>query len=204
MNLPDSFERLIKLLGRFPGIGAKTARRMVFFVLEQDAEWARDLARALSDLHEQVRPCEECGAIATEDLCSVCANPDRDRGLICVVETQEDCAAMEASGVFNGLYHVLGGRCSPLEGQEVPVSSLELLKSRIEGLGVREVILAFNPRVEGDMTAYVVQDALVGLQVKLTRLAYGLPVGGSIGYADRMTLHVSLESRQEMQREDCF
>ena len=202
MNLPDSFERLIKLLGRFPGIGGKTARRMVFFVLAQEPEWVKSLAEALVALHEQVRPCEECGAIATEEICSVCSSPHRERGCICVVETQEDCVAMETSGVFNGLYHVLGGRCSPLEGQEIPASSLERLKQRITDLNVMEVILALNPRVEGDMTAYAVQDALAGFPVKLTRLAYGLPVGGSIGYADRMTLHVSLESRQEMYRED--
>ena len=109
---------------------------------------------------------------------------------------------MEASGVFSGLYHVLGGRCSPLEGQEIPASSLLRLKSRIAALNTEEVILALNPRVEGDMTAYAVQDALSDISVKLTRLAYGLPVGGSIGYADRMTLHVSLESRREMCRED--
>ena len=202
MNLPDPFERLIKLLGRFPGIGGKTARRMVFFVLEQDPEWARALAEALAELHDHVRPCGECGAIATDDLCPVCSDPRRDRSRICVVETQEDCVAMESSGVFGGLYHVLGGRCSPLEDQEVPASSLARLKSRVRDLDVQEVILALNPRVEGDMTAYVVQDALEGVAVKLTRLAYGLPVGGSIGYADRMTLHVSLESRQEMHRED--
>lgn len=202
MNLPDSFERLMKLLGRFPGIGGKTARRMVFFVLEQDPEWVKDLSEALAALREQVRPCEECGAIATGDICSVCSNPSRDRSRICVVETQEDCVAMEASGVFSGLYHVLGGRCSPLEGQEIPASSLLRLKSRIAALNTEEVILALNPRVEGDMTAYAVQDALSDISVKLTRLAYGLPVGGSIGYADRMTLHVSLESRREMCRED--
>ena len=202
MNLPDSFERLMKLLGRFPGIGGKTARRMVFFVLEQDPQWVKDLSEALAALREQVRPCEECGAIATGDICSVCSNPSRDRSRICVVETQEDCVAMEASGVFSGLYHVLGGRCSPLEGQEIPASSLLRLKSRIAALNTEEVILALNPRVEGDMTAYAVQDALSDISVKLTRLAYGLPVGGSIGYADRMTLHVSLESRREMCRED--
>ena len=192
----------MKLLGRVPGIGGKTARRMVFFVLEQDPQWVKDLSEALAALREQVRPCEECGAIATGDICSVCSNPNRDRSRICVVETQEDCVAMEASGVFSGLYHVLGGRCSPLEGQEIPASSLLRLKSRIAALNTEEVILALNPRVEGDMTAYAVQDALSDISVKLTRLAYGLPVGGSIGYADRMTLHVSLESRREMCRED--
>jgi recombination protein RecR len=107
---------------------------------------------------------------------------------------------MEQSGVYGGLYHVLGGRCSPLEGQDVPEESLERLKMRISALGAREVILALSPRIEGDMTAYAVQEALRGLPLeRLSRLSYGLPVGGSIGYADRVTLHIALESRREME-----
>jgi recombination protein RecR len=109
---------------------------------------------------------------------------------------------MEQSGVFGGLYHVLGGRCSPLEDEEIPAESVERLKRRIEGYGAGEVILALNPRIEGDMTAYMIQDALRGIDVKISRLSYGLPVGGSIGYADRVTLHIALESRREMEREE--
>jgi recombination protein RecR len=110
---------------------------------------------------------------------------------------------MEQSGIYEGLYHVLGGRCSPLEDQDVPEESLDRLKSRIADLGASEVILALSPRIEGDMTAYMIQDALGGLkqEVKLSRLSYGLPVGGSIGYADRATLHVALEARREMDKE---
>jgi recombination protein RecR len=126
----------------------------------------------------------------------------RNRRKICVVETQEDCVAMEQSGVFGGLYHVLGGRCSPLDGQEVPAESLRKLRNRVTDLSADEVILALNPRIEGDMTAYVVQEALTGLGAKISRLSYGLPVGGSIGYADRVTLHIALESRREMEREE--
>ncbi len=109
---------------------------------------------------------------------------------------------MEQSGVYNGLYHVLGGRCSPLDDQEVPEESLERLKERIEELNVSEVILALNPRIEGDLTAYTVQEALAGCPIKLSRLSYGLPVGGSIGFADRVTLHIALESRREVQSEE--
>jgi recombination protein RecR len=200
VSLPSSFARLAALLGKFPGVGEKTARRMVFYMLGQDPEWARSLSQAVSDLREEVRTCVLCGNITTEDVCGVCADPMRDRARICVVETQEDCVALEQSGVYSGLYHVLGGRCSPLEDQEVPAESLERLKSRIAELNVREVILALSPRIEGDMTAYMVQDALGGCLpgMKLSRLSYGLPVGGSIGYADRATLHVALESRREM------
>ena len=202
MSLPDAFEHLIGLWGKFPGVGEKTARRMVFFMLSQNREWAGSLASAIEALHENVRACVECGNIATADLCRVCADPLRDRTKICVVETQEDCVAMEQSGVYNGLYHVLGGRCSPLDDQEIPEENLRQLKRRIADLGVGEVILALNPRVEGDMTAYTLQDALEGLRIKMTRLSYGLPVGGSIGYADRVTLHVALESRREMETEE--
>lgn len=202
MSLPDSLERLISLWGKFPGVGEKTARRMVFFMLGQDREWAGALADAITTLHEQVRACSECGNITTADPCRICTDPLRDRRKICVVETQEDCVAMEQSGVYSGLYHVLGGRCSPLDDQEVPAESLDRLKERIEKLGVSEVILALNPRIEGDLTAYTVQEALEGCPVKLSRLSYGLPVGGSIGFADRVTLHIALESRREVQQEE--
>ena len=202
MSLPDSLEHLIKLWGKFPGVGEKTARRMVFFMLSQDGNWAKSLAEAIAQLHESVHPCRECGNIATGELCRVCADALRDRSKICVVETQEDCVAMEQSGIYSGLYHVLGGRCSPLEDQEIPPESLSRLKSRIRELPASEVILALNPRIEGDMTAYALQEALSGIPVKISRLSYGLPVGGSIGYADRVTLHIALESRREMEQEE--
>lgn len=202
MALPGAFEQLVRLWGRFPGVGEKTARRMVFFLLGQDKEWALALAHAIADLREKVRACTECGNITTEDLCGVCRDPARDRTKICVVETQEDCVAMEQAGVFRGLYHVLGGKCSPLEGQEIPGESLERLRARVLAFPAEEVILALNPRIEGDMTAYTLQDALADLPVRLSRLSYGLPVGGSIGYADRVTLHIALESRREMEGEE--
>ncbi|MDR1471495.1 MAG: recombination mediator RecR [Synergistaceae bacterium] len=200
--MPDSIDRLISLWSKFPGVGEKTARRMVFFMLGQDPEWARSFARAVSEMREQVRSCVECGNITTEDVCSVCSDPRRDRRKICVVETQEDCVAMEQSGVYEGLYHVLGGRCSPLEDQEIPKASVENLRRRITAISPDEVILALNPRVEGDMTAFMIQESLSEFDVRISRLSYGLPVGGSIGYADRMTLHMALESRREMEREE--
>jgi recombination protein RecR len=202
LNLPDSFEELMALLGKFPGIGEKTARRMAFFLLGSDPAWVNALSASIANLHERVGACRECGGIATGDLCRVCSDPSRDKSRMCVVETQEDCVAMEQSGVFGGVYHVLGGRCSPLEDEEVPAESLERLRRRIEAYGSGEVILAMNPRIEGDMTAYMVQDSLKDIPVKVSRLSYGLPVGGSIGYADRVTLHIALESRREMEREE--
>jgi recombination protein RecR len=202
LGLPGSLERLISLFGKFPGVGEKTARRMVFFMLSQNHDWAKSIARTIIEVTEQVKSCCECGAITTEEICRICSDASRDRSRICVVETQEDCVAMEQSGIYNGLYHVLGGKCSPLDDQEIPKASMDLLRKRIYGLPAREVILALDPRIEGDLTAFTIQDALIDTGVKISRLAYGLPVGGSIGYADRATLHVALESRREMEREE--
>ena len=171
---------------------------MVFYLLEQNPSWVIEFAESTRQLAELVHHCSQCGSITDTDPCPVCSDPMRSRKTICVVETDEDCAAIEQSGIYNGLYHVLGGRCSPLDGQEIPPESLEKLKNRIETLGVEELILATTPRIEGDMTAYTVQNALKGVKVKISRLSYGLPVGGSIGFADRVTLHLALESRREM------
>ena len=202
MNLPVSLERLINLFGKFPGVGEKTARRMVFFILAQDREWAKSIARNIVEVTEHVTSCNQCGAITTEDICRICSDPARDRRRICVVETQEDCVAMEQSGIYNGLYHVLGGKCSPLDDQEIPKAGMDLLRKRIFELNAGEVILALDPRIEGDLTAFAIQEALMDTGAKISRLAYGLPVGGSIGYADRATLHVALEARREMKAEE--
>jgi recombination protein RecR len=175
---------------------------MVFFMLSQDPGWARAMARAITDAVDQVRACDECGAITTGDICFICSDHSRDRSKICVVETQEDCVAMEQSGVYNGLYHVLGGKCSPLDDEEIPQASLDLLKKRIYELPASEIILAMDPRIEGDLTAFTVQEALEETGVGISRLSYGLPVGGSIGYADRATLHVALASRRMMEKEE--
>jgi recombination protein RecR len=172
---------------------------MVFFMLGKDPEWAKSLARAVTDIADSVRACRECGAITTEELCPVCSDAARNRNKICVVETQEDCAAMEQSGIYDGLYHVLGGRYSPLDDQEIPEGSLESLKRRIAEIKPDEIILALDPRIEGDLTAFTLQEELSGFGVRISRLSYGLPVGGSIGYADRATLHVALDTRREME-----
>ena len=118
--------------------------------------------------------------------------------MICVVESDEDCVAIEQSGIYNGLYHVLGGQLSPLEDKEIPQGSIERLRTRVIELNIQELILATAPRIEGDLTAYAIQDALKNIPVKISRLSYGLPVGGSIGFADRVTLHMAMESRNEM------
>jgi recombination protein RecR len=128
------------------------------------------MARAIVEVVDQVKACGECGAITTGEICAICSDPLRDRKKICVVETQEDCVAMEQSGIYGGLYHVLGGRCSPLDDQEIPKASLELLKRRVYELNADEIILALDPRIEGDLTAFSLQEALSGTGIKISRL----------------------------------
>jgi recombination protein RecR len=202
LALPSSLERLIGLWAKFPGVGEKTARRMVFHMLGRSPDWGRALAQAIIDVADSVKSCEECGAVTTEDICSVCADAARDRKKICVVETQEDCVALEQAGIYDGLYHVLGGRYSPFGGGDIPEEGLESLKRRVGELRPDEIILALDPRIEGDLTAFTLQDELGEFGVKISRMAYGLPVGGSIGYADRATLHVALETRREMEKKE--
>lgn len=197
-KLPQAVERLIHLWSKLPGIGEKTARRLVFYVLSQDKNWTKDFAAALVDLAENIHYCSECGCISDTDICSICRDLSREKTLMCVVETAEDCVAIEQAGIYNGVYHVLGGHISPLEGEEISSKNIDLLIRRINKLGTKEVILATTPRIEGDLTAFTVQEYLKDIPVKVSRLSYGLPVGGSIGYADKVTLHMALESRKEM------
>jgi len=174
---------------------------MVFYILSQDPSWVLEFAEGTKQLALSVHHCSICGSITDTDPCPICMDPMRNRQTICVVESDEDCAAIEQSGIYHGLYHVLGGYYSPLEDKEIPQESLTRLKNRITEVGATEIIMATTPRIEGDMTAYTVQAALKGLNVKISRLSYGLPVGGSIGFADRITLHLAMESRQEMPEE---
>lgn len=198
MSLPDPFNRLAGMLGSLPGIGAKTARRLTFFMLSQSPEWLRSFASAVSELRDNIKTCSICGNLSVSDICDICSDPRRDSTKICVVETQEDCAAIEQSDVWDGVYHVLGGRFSPLGDEEIPAASLSRLRERADEPRTVEVVLAMDPSVEGDMTAYAVMDALTGTTAKITRLAYGLPAGGSIGYTDRMTLHMAIDARTDM------
>lgn len=173
---------------------------MVFHLLRQEPGQIKDFGNAIIALTENIRRCSVCGAITDVDPCPICTDPmrKRNRKLLCIVESEEDCVAMEQAGIFNGIYHVLGGRLSPLDDEEIPEESIERMRRRVEDGGIEEIILATAPRIEGDLTAYAIQEALEGLPVKISRLSYGLPVGGSIGFADRVTLHMAMESRKEM------
>ena len=198
MSLPGPVQKLIKQWSKLPGVGEKTARRMVFHLLRQEPGQIKDFGNAVIALTENIRRCSVCGAITDVDPCPICTDPIRNRKLLCIVESEEDCVAMEQAGIFNGIYHVLGCRLSPLDDEEIPEESIERMRQRVEEGGIEEIILATAPRIEGDLTAYAIQEALEGLPVKISRLSYGLPVGGSIGFADRVTLHMAMESRKEM------
>jgi recombination protein RecR len=171
---------------------------MVFYLLRQDEAFLREMGGAIAGLKEGLFACGECGNIADTDPCPICRDTLRDRTTLCVVESIDDLVSFEQAGIYNGLYHILGGRVSPLEDQELSQESVDFLLRHIESLDASEVIIATNPRMEGDLTYFTLLEILKDKSergLKISRLAFGLPVGGSIEFADRMTLHTALESR---------
>jgi recombination protein RecR len=186
-------------LARLPGIGRKTALRLTYHLLRQPAAQSRRLAEALIALTERVRPCERCHNLTEAPHCHLCADSRRDGSTLCVVEEASDIASIERAGEFRGLYHVLGGRLSPLDGVGPDDLTIGSLLARIDPEGVREVILATNPSLEGEATALYVQRQLAGRPVRVTRIARGLPVGGDLEYADGVTIAQALAARREMQ-----
>ena len=194
----QTIERLIDLLGRLPGIGARTAERLAFHILKGSEADAAALAEAIRDVKQKVHPCKVCCNLAEGDLCAVCGDPRRDRSTICVVEQPKDLLALESTGVYRGLYHVLLGHVAPLEGVEPDDLTIDALVERVRAGGVKEVVLATNPTVAGDGTALHVASRLAPLNVKLTRLARGLPAGGQIEYANPSILSDALNERREV------
>jgi len=193
----ESMVRLWEEFRRMPGIGGRSAERLTYYVLNAEPEDAERLARAIRDVKEQVGMCSVCYNIAESDPCAVCRNPARDRGTICVVEEVRDLLAMEATGDYRGVYHVLHGRLAPLEGMHPENLTLAALEARVRAGGVREVILATNPTVEGDATALCVAERLADRGVGVTRLARGLPTGGTIEHASPGILSDALAGRQD-------
>jgi recombination protein RecR len=185
-------------LARLPGIGRKTAQRLVFHLLRQPPDQSRRLAESLVDLVERVRTCDRCRNLTEATLCALCADPRRDGQVICVVEEASDIASIERSGEFRGLYHVLGGRLSPLDGVGPGDLAIDALLARMAPEEVREVILATNPSLEGEATALYLQRQLATHGVRITRIARGLPVGGDLEYADGVTIAQALSARREM------
>jgi recombination protein RecR len=195
-------DQLAEDLARLPGIGPKTAIRLVYHLMKGTPEDARRLARSIRDVADRIHPCTRCGNFTEHELCSVCTDARRDPAVICVVEEAYEVGAIERTGSFRGLYHVLGGRLSPLDGigpAELNVAGLlERIRSAAASGGVREVILATNASVEGEATAVYLEGALRPLGVRVTRLARGIPVGSDLEYVDGSTLAEALSGRREM------
>ena len=190
-------ENLVAQLTRLPGVGARTAHRFAFHLLRVPGDEARALATAIEEVKERVRFCSECGNLTENEVCAICLDPRRDHALVCVVEQPVDLISLERTHEYRGLYHVLGGSLSPLDGVEPEHLRIDELMRRVERNGVQEVVLATNPNMTGEATAHYLADRLRG-RVKVTRLASGLPVGGDLEYADEVTLGRALSGRREM------
>jgi len=190
-------ENLVAQLTRLPGVGTRTAHRLAFHLLRVPKDEAAALATAIEDVKERVRFCSECGNLTEEDRCEICRDERRDRALVCVVEQPVDLVSLERTHEYRGLYHVLGGALSPIDGVEPEHLRIDELMSRVERNGIEEVVLATNPNMTGEATAAYLADRLRG-RVRVTRLASGLPVGGDLEYADEVTLGRALAGRREM------
>ena len=190
-------QNLVAQLTRLPGVGQRTAQRLAFHILRAPKDEALALATAIAEVKERVRFCRECGNLTEEELCAICLDSRRDRATICVVEQPVDLISVERTAEFRGLYHVLGGALSPIDGVEPADLRIDELIQRVERNGVEEVVVATNPNMTGEATAAYLADRLRG-RVRVTRLASGLPVGGDLEYADEVTLGRALAGRREM------
>ena len=190
-KLAEQFERL-------PGIGTKTAQRLAYHVLKMPREKALEFSQAILSAHDNIHYCNECCNLTDKDRCSVCANPKRDHSVICVVEDPRDVIAIERTQEYHGVYHVLHGAMSPLNGIGPEQLTIKELLARLQNDTVTEVIMATNPTIEGETTSMYISKLLKPLGIKVTRLAYGIPVGGDLEYADEVTLLRALEGRREM------
>ncbi|MGM0442377.1 MAG: recombination mediator RecR [Elusimicrobiota bacterium] len=195
---PQPVEKLVNNLSRLPGIGPKTAQRLAFYILKTPLEEAKELSEAIRRSRENISPCKKCGNYTDKDICNICSNPDRNSSVICVVENPQDVVAMESSGEYKGLYHVIMGSLSPLDGVEPEDLKISQLIDRItKNEDIEEIILATDPDVEGEATAEYIKEELKSYDVKVTHLALGIPMGGNLEYADGVTLSKALEGRRE-------
>jgi len=195
--LSPAVQNLVAQLTRLPGIGTRTAQRLAFHLLQVPKVEALALADAIRDVKERVRFCRECGNLTEAELCEICEDARRDRTIVCVVEQPVDLVSLERTAEFRGLYHVLGGALSPLDGVEPEHLRIDELVRRVDRDGIAEVVLATNPNMTGEATAAYIADRLRD-RVRVTRLASGLPVGGDLEYADEVTLGRALTGRREM------
>ena len=190
--------RLVEQLERLPGIGHKSAQRLAYYLLNIGDGAAADFVGAITDAREKIHECRICHNLTDQELCPICRTDSRDKGIICVVEDPRDVMAFERTREYNGTYHVLHGTISPMDGVGPDQLRIKQLLARIAGEEVREVIMATNPTVEGEATAMYIAKLLKPFEVRVTRLAYGIPVGGDLEYADEITLRRSLEGRSEL------
>jgi len=195
---PESLKRLIEALCGLPGVGQKTAERYAFHVLKAPIDEAMALAYAIRDVKKNIRSCSTCCMVTERDPCAICEDATRDRGLVCIVEQPKDLYALEKVGAYRGVYHVLMGTISLLEGVEARHLTLARLEARLEGGGVREVIIATNPNLDGDSTALHLGQLLKRFGVKVTRIARGIPAGSSLEYASRAIIEDAIEGRREV------
>ncbi|WP_026294861.1 recombination mediator RecR [Sediminispirochaeta bajacaliforniensis] len=194
----NQLERLIRSLSRLPGVGRKSAARIAHYLLKADSAFVTRLAEEIGTLKEHIHPCPVCGNFTEDALCSVCSDPRRDGTQICVVEEPQDVATIESTGEYNGLFHVLGGAINPMNGVGPSDLSIDKLVKRASEDTVKEIIIATNPTVEGDTTALYLQNILKERPIEVSRLASGLPVGGDLEYADKLTLARSFRGRTKL------
>ncbi|MEW6215821.1 MAG: recombination mediator RecR [Nitrospirota bacterium] len=194
----DIIENLITELTKLPGIGRKTAQRLAFFIITMSEEDAKGISRAINEVKERARFCRECFNITETEVCRICSNVSRDRSKLCVVEEPSNILVIERARNFNGLYHVLHGALSPIDGMTPEKLKINELTERVKKYVIKEVILATNPNTKGEMTAQYIRELLKSFDVKVTRIAYGLPMGGDIEFADEVTLSKALEGRREI------
>ncbi len=198
MRYAPAIARLLEELERLPGVGPKSAQRIAYYLLRTDEESAARLSDAITDVKQTIRFCSRCFNFAEDELCHICADSERDVSMICVVEEPRDVVAIERTGEFRGLYHVLEGAISPIDGIGPEQLRVRELIDRVGAGGIEEVVVATNPNVEGETTALYIARLVQPLGVKVTRIASGLPVGGDLEYADEVTLGRALEARREM------
>ncbi len=193
-----ALDQLVQTLSKLPGLGRKSATRLAYYFLRADSAISANLGSLISTIKERIRPCKQCGNYTEDNLCAICSDPRREPGVICVIEHPQDVAVLEASHEFRGLYHVLHGVLAPLEGIGPDQLNLSHLVQRVREGSIQELIIATNPTLEGDTTALYIKQLLKDSDVLVSRLALGLPVGGDLEYADRLTLARSLKGRTRL------
>ncbi len=191
-------ENLIAQLTKLPGIGRKTAQRFAFFILAMSEEDAKGISKAINEVKEKARFCKECFNITETEICRICSSSSRDRSKLCVVEEPSNIIVIERTKSFDGLYHVLLGALSPIDGLTPDRLKINELIERVKKNEIKEIIIATNPNTKGEMTAQYIREMLKPFNVKVTRIAYGLPIGGDIEFADEVTLSKAIEGRREM------